>query len=105
MADEPFFNNQREQIVGLAARYSLPAVYPARSFAEVGGLAGYSPDIGRTFVEVGHYTGRVLRGARPADLPVLQTDKFEPILNQKTAKTLGIAFPPTLLALADEVIE
>jgi putative tryptophan/tyrosine transport system substrate-binding protein len=105
VADEPFFNNQREQSVGLAARYSLAAVYPARSFVEVDGLACYPPDIGGTFLEVGRYTGRVLRGARPADLPVLQTDKFELILNQKTAKTLGIVFPPTLVAVANEVIE
>ena len=105
VAEEPFFANQHEQIVGLASRYSLPAVYPARSFAEVGGLASYATDIDDTFREAGHYTGRVLKGARPADLPVLQEVKFELILNQKTAKALGIVFPPTLLARADEVIE
>ena len=105
VASEPFFNNQREQIVGLAARYSLPAIYPARLFAEVGGLASYAPDIGDVFREAGHYTGRVLKGARPADLPVLQEVKLELVLNQKTAKALGIAFPPTQLATANEVIE
>jgi putative ABC transport system substrate-binding protein len=105
VADEPFFNNQREQIVQLAARHSLPAVYPARLFAEVGGLASYQADINDTFREVGHYTGRVLKGALPADLPVLQEAKFELILNQKTAEVLGIAFSPFLLARADEVIE
>ncbi len=105
VADEPFFDNQHEQIVGLAARYSLPAVYPARSFAEVGGLASYATDITDVFREVGHYTGRILQGARPADLPVLQEVKFELVVNQKTAKALGIAFPPTLLATANEIIE
>jgi putative ABC transport system substrate-binding protein len=105
VAEEPFFANQHEQIVGLAARYSLPAVYSGREFAEVGGLASYATDIADTFREAGHYTGRVLKGARPADLPVLQEVKFELILNQKTAKALGITFPPMLLARADEVIE
>jgi putative ABC transport system substrate-binding protein len=105
VAEEPFLANQREQIVRLAARYSLPAVYAGRSFTEVGGLASYGGDIDDVLREVGHYTGRVLKGTRPADLPVLQEVKFELILNQKTAKTLGIAFPPTLLARANEVIE
>ena len=105
VAEEPFFEHQHEQIVELATRYSIPAVYPSRSFAEVGGLASYAADIADTFREAGHYTGRILKGARPADLPVLQEVKFELILNQKTAKALGIAFPPTLLARADEVIE
>jgi putative tryptophan/tyrosine transport system substrate-binding protein len=105
VAEEPFFANQHEQIVGLATRYSLPTVYPGREFAESGGLASYAIDINDTFREAGHYTGRVLKGARPADLPVLQEVKFELILNQKTAKSLGIVFPPTLLARADEVIE
>ena len=105
MAEEPFFESQREQIVGLAARYSIPAIYSGRSFAEVGGLASYATDIADGCREAGHYTGRVLKGARPADLPVLQEVKFELVLNEKTAKVLGIAFPPTLLASANEVIE
>jgi putative ABC transport system substrate-binding protein len=105
VAEEPFFESQREQIVGLAARYSIPAIYSGRSFAEVGGLASYATDIRDAHREGGHYTGRVLKGARPADLPVLQEVKFELILNAKTAKALRIAFPPTLLASANEVIE
>jgi putative ABC transport system substrate-binding protein len=105
VAEEPFFESQREQIVGLAAHYSLPTIYPSRLFAEVGGLASYATDIGLGFREVGRYTGRILKGDRPTDLPVLQTVKIELILNQKTAKTLGITFPLTLIGRADEVIE
>jgi putative ABC transport system substrate-binding protein len=105
VASEPFFLSERKRIVGLTARTHLPAIYPGRLFAEAGGLISYATDVADVFRETGHYTGRILKGARVADLPVVQAVKFELVLNQKTANALGLTFPPTLLARADEVIE
>jgi putative ABC transport system substrate-binding protein len=104
MAD-PFFNNNREKIVAQAARQALPAIYEWREFAQAGGLMSYGTSLIEAFRLLGDYAGHVLKGAKPADLPVQQAVKVELILNLKTAKTLGVTFPITLLGRADEVIE
>jgi putative ABC transport system substrate-binding protein len=102
---DPFFNNRRKQFVLQAMYQRLPAAYASREFAEAGGLLSYGTDFLDTYRQVGAYTGRILRGAKPADLPVVQSAKFELVINQMTARILGLAVPPTLLARADEVIE
>jgi putative tryptophan/tyrosine transport system substrate-binding protein len=105
VAASPFFNGRTVQLAQLATFHRLPAIYIARENAEVGGLISYGANFADAFRQVGIYAGRILKGARPADLPVTQASKFELVINAETARMLGIAVPPSLLAIADEVIE
>src|SRR5215471_11804385 len=105
IVSDPFFASHRDQLVALAARYKMPTMYHQREYAEAGGLVSYAPDFTDSYRQGGVYTGKILKGAKPADLPVMQSSKLEFVINLKTAKALGVKLSDNVLTLADEVIE
>jgi putative ABC transport system substrate-binding protein len=105
VGNDAFFNSRRVQLVQLAAHHRLPAIYSGREYSEIGGLISYGTNIGDAYRQVGLYAGRILKGAKPGDLPVVQSSKFELVINHQSARTLGLSVPDKLLVAADEVIE
>jgi putative ABC transport system substrate-binding protein len=105
VAADPFFNDSRDQLVALAAKHSVPTIYEWREFVEAGGLISYGANLKDTYRQLGIYAGRILKGGKPADLPIEQPTKFELVINLKTAKTLRIEIPQSTLLRANEVVE
>ena len=105
VAGDPFFNSRRVHLVHLASHHRLPTIYASRAYPDIGGLMSYGTDVTDSYRQSGVHTGRILKGAKPAELPVVQASKFEFVINAQTARMLGLTLPPSLLATADEVIE